>query len=130
MGIARVAKQIQVRTATRIRLRALGIAVGSGAVAVQHPALFLHPLRQGEDRVAAGSGQIAATAAKMALGGATSLLPIVIFAPAPSTSSLILLPAAATLRLRHPHRAPHPRRAPCHRLHRLLRGALWSDMVG
>jgi len=70
---------------------------------------------------AAGLEQIAATAARMALGGATSLLPIAPSALAASTRAVRPRLAAAALAGRG------PRRPQCHRL---LRGHPWRNMEG
>merc|ERR1740123_2175673 len=59
--------------------------------------------------VAAGSSRTVATAAKMAPGGATSLLPIVPSAPAPSTRPVRPPPAVEVLAGATP-----PRRLPLH----------------
>jgi len=70
---------------------------------------------------AAGSEQTAATAAKMALGGATSLLPIVLSAQAVSTRAVRPRPAAGAPAARGPRQPQCPR---------LLQGHPWRNMEG
>jgi len=77
------------------------------------------PRQEAED--AAGSEQTAATAAKMALGGATSLLPIVLSALAVSTRAVRPLPAAGAPAVRGPRQPQCPQ---------LLQGHPWRNMEG
>merc|ERR1719410_577794 len=71
--------------------------------------------------VAAGSEQTAAIAAKMALAGATSLLPIVPSARAPSIRVVRLRPLARVRRFPIPCPFQFPRRSPRQFLRRFLR---------
>merc|ERR1719410_1150222 len=74
-----------------------------------------------EAAVAAGSEQTAAIAAKMALAGATSLLPIVPSARAPSIRVVRLRPLARVRRFPIPCPFQFPRRSPRQFLRRFLR---------
>jgi len=70
---------------------------------------------------AAGSEQTAATAAKTALGGATSLLPTVLSAQAVSTQAVRPRPGVGALEARGPRQPQYPR---------LLQGHPWQNMEG
>jgi len=85
------------------------------------PRLFLRRFLRQAAVGAAGLGQIAAIAAKMGLGGAISLLGIVLSAPAPSTLAVRPRPAVGAPAGRGPRQPQCPQ---------LLRGHLWRNTEG
>jgi len=110
LGVAiPVVIQIQAPTATRSQ-HAQVTAPAPGAHLAQLPVLILRLLRlQGRAAGAAGLGRTAAIAAKTALDGVISPLPIVTFAPAVSIRAVRLRTAAARRRaLLSRRRAPQP----------------------